>query len=165
MDMNPALVPYLLSPVGSSSSTIQTAEDGAARGARAEPAASNVAFYFRNWPFPVDMAEAATGDGSLRSWQERLASYREASKTVVQQKTRAAEGEAAKDEAAPAGPAISAKPAAAQQSPAMTEIRGAAMGRSAPVEELATPGPMAGQDTVGSRPLPGQSREVARGTG
>lgn len=156
MEMNPALSPHLLSPAGSSPGTIRTGEDGATRVPGPEPAAGNIAFYFRNWPFPVDMAEATTGDGSLRSWQERLASYREASKTAARERPRPAEEDAlALRGIAAIQPAEGSRAA---------ERDGVGLHRPA-VEEAAPPGRMLRQEPVGWPQPPGELRKPARGAG
>lgn len=90
MDMNTALVPYLLSPAGGTGGVAQT--DGNSRPAATglETAGKNIAFYFRNWPFPVDMVEPGAAEAGHRSWHERLASYRAASQAAA--RPRADEG-------------------------------------------------------------------------
>ena len=91
MDMNSALVPYLLShasntvPIRSPDSHLS--QDAALRPASGSPASGNIAFYFRNWPFPVDLPDPSNPNAEMRSWHERLASYREASQSAIRDKT------------------------------------------------------------------------------
>lgn len=87
MDMNSALVPYLLSHA---SNTVPIrppdtplSQDAALRPVSGSPASGNIAFYFRNWPFPVDLPEPSGRNAEMRSWHERLASYREAIRSAA----------------------------------------------------------------------------------
>lgn len=138
MEMNTALMPYSLTPAGSSATGASNAEGSGARAFSLAPAAQNIAFYFRNWPFPVDATEQLWGDTEMRSWQEKLASYREASLMRRTEKaqteepkpaeTRAAEPGARNQTAPPLGPdapqddrlrvVTAPKPAAAESQPA-----------------------------------------------
>lgn len=87
MDMNSALVPYLLShasnTVPARPSDMTLSQDAALRPVSGGPASGNIAFYFRNWPFPVDLPEPSGRNAEMRSWHERLASYREAIRSAA----------------------------------------------------------------------------------
>ncbi|SEN93899.1 hypothetical protein SAMN04489859_102312 [Paracoccus alcaliphilus] len=102
MEMNTALMPYSLSAAGSSAIGTSNAEGNGARAFSLAPAAQNIAFYFRNWPFPVDATEQLWDDTEMRSWQEKLASYREAS--LIRRTEKAQTEEPKPAEARPAEP-------------------------------------------------------------
>lgn len=87
MEMNSALVPYLLSSAGSTAS-IRSPEINPAQAFNSRPETGNIAFYFRNWPFPVDLTEQAGSGKEMRSWQEKLANYREASRAAIRENLR-----------------------------------------------------------------------------
>lgn len=92
MDLSPSLLPHPTAIAGSQSLRASGPSDEATP-LSTQTATTNVAFYFRNWPFPVDAAEQVTSDVGHRSWQEKLVSYREASRALIAEKARAESNE------------------------------------------------------------------------
>lgn len=109
MDMNSAFVPYLLSHASNTVPVrppdMALSQDAALRPVSGSPASGNIAFYFRNWPFPVDLPEPSGRNAEMRSWHERLASYREAIRSAARDNAAAeASDQAAESDQAAANP-------------------------------------------------------------